>query len=66
MKIVDDLKARFPKLYPALLAVTVLGAVGGYEAYNRFAGDCCYPGAACCHPGAACCTKHHKVQPSDT
>lgn len=58
MKIVDGLKARFPKLYPTVLAVAVLGSVGGYTAYERLAGDCCYPGASCCHPGAACCAKH--------
>jgi len=61
MKLLNDLKARFPKLYPAALAITVLAGLGGYTVYQRFADDCCYPGASCCHPGAACCAARHKA-----
>jgi len=60
MKFLTDLKARFPKLYPTALALAVLGGLGGYAAYERFAGDCCELGAPCCHPGAACCLARHK------
>jgi len=61
MKMLDDLKARFPKLFPALAAVVALAGVGAYATYERLSGDCCYPGASCCHPGAECCARHHKV-----
>ena len=57
----QELKARFPKLYPVVAAVAILGTIGGAAAYERLSGDCCYPGAACCHPGAACCAAHHKA-----
>lgn len=37
MKILNHLKSRFPKLYPALPALLVLAGVGGYTAYERLA-----------------------------
>ncbi|HEY0465933.1 MAG TPA: hypothetical protein VGC79_17085, partial [Polyangiaceae bacterium] len=58
----SDLKSRFPRLFPTLLAVVTIGSAGSYAAYERFADDCCAPGSACCHPGAACCARHHAAQ----
>ncbi len=58
MRLLTDLKARFPKLYPLATLALGLGAVGGVAAYERASSECCYPGAACCHPGAACCAGH--------
>ncbi len=58
MNIVRDLKARFPKLLPTLIALVAVGSLGSYAAYQRFSDDCCHPGAPCCQPGAACCLKH--------
>jgi hypothetical protein len=59
MDIIKDLKARFPRLLPALAAVAVLGATGGFAAHRYLAPDCCYPGSPCCHPGSPCC--HHSA-----
>ena len=50
------LLARAKKLAPAAAVAAVVGLTGGALA-QRFAADCCAPGAACCQPGAACC--HH-------
>jgi hypothetical protein len=64
MRLLDDLKARFPRLFSAASLAIALGVVGGIAAYERHAnaGDsCCYPGAACCHPGAACCAGHRQA-----
>jgi hypothetical protein len=61
MRMLRDLKARFPRLFPVLTAAVVLSALGGAALYERSARDCCQPGAACCHPGAACC-KGHQAQ----
>ncbi len=61
MTILQNVKARFPKLFSALAAVAVLGTAGGYAAH-AYAGDCCYAGSPCCHPGAACCASRHKAQ----
>jgi hypothetical protein len=59
MKFVKNLKARFPWLYHALAAAIVLGSAGGYAAYERLAGDCCYVGSPCCYPGSPCCAGRH-------
>jgi hypothetical protein len=64
MRMISDLKARFPKLFSVVAAVAALGAIGGASLYERSArasGDCCYPGSPCCHPGAACCAKHKQA-----
>ena len=62
MKLIHDLKARFPKLVPSLIALAAVSSLGGYAAYQRLSDDCCQPGAACCHPGAACCLRHKASQ----
>ncbi len=61
MRILDRLKARYPKLVPVLTATLALATVGGIAAYERRASaeSCCSAGAACCKPGAACCKGHH-------
>ena len=64
MRMIADLKVRFPKLFRALPAVVALTALGGAALYERTAhadSDCCYPGSPCCHPGAACCAARHKA-----
>ncbi|HVJ88834.1 MAG TPA: hypothetical protein VM580_03460 [Labilithrix sp.] len=58
----NDLKARFPKLFPTVVAVVALGGVGSYAAYERLSADCCHAGASCCHQGAACCARHKLAQ----
>ena len=58
MRLVRDLKARFPKLFPDVIGVLALGTIGGVAAYERSArasDSCCYPGSPCCHPGSPCC-----------
>jgi hypothetical protein len=63
MKLIADLKARLPRLFPALLAVVTIGGAGSYAAYQHLSdADCCSPGASCCHPGAACCLRHHPAK----
>ncbi len=63
MDMLNRLKARFPKLYPAMTAVVLLGSAGGFAVHERIASQsCCHPGAACCHPGAACCNGAHLAQ----
>ena len=63
MQFMTSLKSRFPRLFPALLAVVTIGSAGSYAAYQQLSdGDCCYPGAPCCHPGAACCLRHHAAK----
>jgi hypothetical protein len=57
---IEDLKRRFPKLFPVAALVGVLSGIGGIAAYERFANDCCAPGAACCHPGSPCCNGAHR------
>ena len=59
MKFITDLRSRFPRLFPTLLGVVLVGSAGGYVAYEQLADDCCALGAPCCHPGAACCSRHH-------
>ena len=64
MRLVADLKARFPRLFPFVTAVALIGSIGGIAAYERYANageSCCYPGSPCCHPGAACCAKHRQA-----
>ena len=58
MNLLSNLKARFPRLMPTLIALVAVGSLGSYAAYERYSEDCCELGAPCCHPGAACCLKH--------
>jgi hypothetical protein len=61
MLTLNELKARFPKLFAVLTAVVAIGTVAGIAAYERRANaadSCCYPGAPCCQPGAPCCAGH--------
>jgi hypothetical protein len=61
MRMLTDLKRRYPKLFSVAALVGVLGTVGGVAAYEKLAnGDCCAPGAACCHPGSPCCNGAHR------
>jgi hypothetical protein len=63
MKMLETLKARFPRIVPTLIALSAVTALGGAAAYQKLADDdCCELGAPCCHPGAACCAKHHAKQ----
>ena len=63
MKLIAELKSRFPRLFPVLLAAVTVGSVGSYAAYEHLSDDdCCYLGAPCCHPGAACCLRHHAAK----
>jgi hypothetical protein len=63
MKVLAELKARFPKLYTVSLAALTVGAVGGIAAYESRGDSCCFPGASCCHAGSPCCAGHggHRV-----
>jgi hypothetical protein len=54
------IRAHWSKISAGLFVATLLG-VGGMQVYQRFAGDCCQPGAACCHPGSPCCHGREKV-----
>jgi hypothetical protein len=61
MRIVSDLKARFPRLFPAVTAALLVGTVLGIAAYERSASasdSCCEPGSPCCYPGSPCCAGH--------
>lgn len=60
MTLFQKLKARLTK--GPILAILVLGTVGGVAAQQYMEDDCCYPGAPCCHPGAACCARHHHAK----
>jgi hypothetical protein len=62
MNLIARLKAAFPKLFPALAAVAVLGTAGGYAAHSYLRGDCCHPGSSCCYPGSPCCAGHKVAQ----
>ncbi len=56
-----SIRTHWSKISTGLLLATVLG-IGGVKLYERFAGDCCQPGASCCQPGASCCHGKHVAQ----
>jgi hypothetical protein len=56
-----NLHARFPKLFPVMTAVVLLGGAGGAAAYERLSHSCCSAGAACCYPGSPCCNGAHRL-----
>jgi hypothetical protein len=62
MQMIANLKRRFPRLFPVVTLVGVLGGIGGIAAYEKLAkADCCAPGASCCFPGSPCCNGAHKT-----
>lgn len=54
------IRTHWSKISAGLLLATLLGT-GGVKVYERFAGDCCFPGAPCCHLGSPCCHGQHKL-----
>ena len=64
MRFLTDMKARYPKLFPAAALAIALGGIAGVAAYERSANaadSCCYAGSPCCHPGSPCCAGHEHV-----
>ncbi len=57
-----NLKARFPRLFPAVTTALVLSVAGSATAYEQMSKSCCGPGAACCYPGSPCCNGAHLAQ----
>jgi hypothetical protein len=55
MNVLQNLKARFPKLIPALAVALTLGTAGSVAAYQHLGKSCCAVGSPCCYPGSPCC-----------
>jgi len=65
MRMLKDLRNRYPKLVGAVTLALAAGLVGGIAAYERRANasdSCCYPGSPCCYPGSPCCAGHAHAQ----
>lgn len=61
MDMLRNLKARFPKLLPAVATVLALATAGGVAVHEYLGGNCCAVGSSCCHPGSPCCGGAHRV-----
>jgi hypothetical protein len=61
MNMLGKLKARFPRLFPALTAAVLLGTSGGFAVHQYLEQSCCKVGASCCYPGSSCCHGAHAV-----
>lgn len=62
MRIVTNLRERFPMLFRAIMSSVVIGVLGGVATFAESAmaeDSCCYPGSPCCYPGSPCCAHNH-------
>ena len=65
MRILVDLRTRYPKLFRAVVSSLAIGTLGGVASYAesaRATDSCCYPGSPCCFAGSPCCAGHGRAE----